>query len=93
MSDDLALSLPKAHLSTEEIISIAREAIAREASRDIVRRNAQPIPLDTQQGTLQRPGVTLDLGHKKLVNLPDEIIDIIKDEIERYDAAYTKSPA
>jgi hypothetical protein len=84
MSDDLALSLPKVQLSSEEIISIAREAIAREASRDIVRRNAQPLPADTQQTGLARPGVTLDLGHKKLVNLPDEIIDIIKDEIERY---------
>jgi hypothetical protein len=33
---------------------------------------------------VQRPGVTVDFGHKRIVNLPDEVIDIIKDEIERY---------
>jgi hypothetical protein len=29
-------------------------------------------------------GITLNLTHKNIKRLPDEVIDIIKDEIERY---------
>ena len=30
-----------------------------------------------------KPGVTIDLGHKYIARIPDEMVDIIKDEIER----------
>lgn len=32
---------------------------------------------------LQRPGVTIDLSHRGIVNIPIEVIELIKDEIER----------
>jgi hypothetical protein len=80
MSDEFAPGLLQAQLSSDDILVLAREAIAKEAKRDLIRRNADDLP----QTGLQRPGVTLDLGHQKIVQLPDEIIDIIKDEIERY---------
>jgi hypothetical protein len=64
--------------SDEEVIAIAREAI--EASRDEIRRGRDGV-LSTD---LQQPGVTVDLGHRDIVRLPEEVIDIIKDEIERY---------
>ena len=80
MSDDIA---PGALLqirqreqpSKDEIISLARKAI--EMSR---------LGSDMQQPGV---GVTVDLGHKQITNLPEEVIDIIKDEIERWVSAMT----
>lgn len=62
----------------DEVIDMAKEAI--EVSRDELRRGRDAV-LSTD---LQQPGVTVDLGHRSIVRLPDEVIDIIKDEIERY---------
>jgi hypothetical protein len=83
MSDDIAPgafshSHSQSQLSPEDIISLAREAI--EASRDEVRRSGEGVA----STELQQPGVTVDLGHKNIVRLPEEVIDIIKDEIERF---------
>src|SRR5215469_2995075 len=63
--------------SDDEVIDFAREAI--EASREESRRGRDGV-LSTE---LQQPGVTVDLGHRNIVRLPDEVIDIIKQEIER----------
>lgn len=64
----------------EDIVALAREEI--EKSREALRRSAdeesEEITKDVQQ-----PGVTIDLGHRGIQNLPEEVIDIIKDEIER----------
>jgi hypothetical protein len=30
-----------------------------------------------------RPGVTIDLSHKQIQRFPDEVVDIIKNELER----------
>jgi len=30
-----------------------------------------------------KPGLTVDLSRKKIQSLPDEVVDIIKDELER----------
>ncbi len=30
-----------------------------------------------------KPGLTIDLSRKRIETLPDEIVDIIKDELER----------
>jgi hypothetical protein len=32
---------------------------------------------------IQKPGVTLDLSHQRIANIPIEVIELIKDEIER----------
>jgi hypothetical protein len=63
--------------SDDEVIAFAREAI--EASREESRRGLDGV-LSTE---LQQPGVTVDLCHRNIVRLPDEVIDIIKQEIER----------
>lgn len=63
--------------SDDEVIALAREAI--EASREESRRGRDGV-LSTD---LQQPGVTVNLGHRNIVRLPDEAIDIIKQEIER----------
>jgi hypothetical protein len=63
--------------SDEEVIAFAQDAI--EASREESRRGRDGV-LSTD---LQQPGVTVDLGHRNIVRLPDEVIDIIKQEIER----------
>lgn len=31
-----------------------------------------------------KPGVTVNLSHKNIQKLPDEVVDIIKDQLERY---------
>lgn len=63
--------------SDDEVIAFARDAI--EAYREESRRGRDGV-LSTD---LQQPGVTVDLGHRNIVRLPDEVIDIIKQEIER----------
>lgn len=83
MSEDLSRGPPRPPLSTAEILSLAREAIEKgEESRDLIRRNTEPVASDVQPA-LQHPGVTLDLCHKNIPAIPEELIDIIKDEIER----------
>jgi hypothetical protein len=72
MSDDIApgaLSQMHHKPSKDEIILLARKAI--EMSR---------LDSDSQQPGV---GVTVDLGHRRISNLPEEVIDIIKDEIQR----------
>jgi hypothetical protein len=88
MSDDLTRShggaLAHGQLSSDKIISRALQAI--EGYRDDARRTQQQDPsADRQrQSGLQRPGLTFALGGYKIISLPDELIDIIKDEIERW---------
>lgn len=31
-----------------------------------------------------KPGVTVNLSHKNIQKLPEEVVDIIKDQLERY---------
>jgi len=62
----------------DEVIAMAREAI--DVSRDEMRRGRDGVV----SNDLQQPGVTVDLGHRNITRLPDEVIDIIKVEIERY---------
>ena len=35
-----------------------------------------------------KPGVTVNLSHKNIQKLPDEVIDIIKDQLERWVIMY-----
>jgi hypothetical protein len=76
MSNDAPLAV-----SDAEVVALTTAAI--ELSRaDISQRaidTAQP-PRELHQ---QQPGITIDLGHKGIVRLPDEVIDIIRAEIER----------
>ena len=35
-----------------------------------------------------RPKVTIDLGHSHIAQIPEGVVDIIKDEVERYFPIY-----
>ncbi|KAF2672865.1 hypothetical protein BT63DRAFT_450889 [Microthyrium microscopicum] len=84
MSDDIApgalLQIQQQQPSKDELINLARNAI--ESSREIIRHtgdgglNGEPLPQ-------QQPGTTVDLCHKRIITLPDEVIEIIRGEIER----------
>jgi hypothetical protein len=65
-------------LEDAQVIEIAKAAF--EHSRSDLRAAAESAPREVQQ---QQPGITIDLGHKNIARLPDEVIDVIRDEIER----------
>jgi hypothetical protein len=52
---------------------------AREKTRELLSRNGAA----HGDNGIQKPGVTLDLSHQRIANIPIEVIELIKDEIER----------
>jgi hypothetical protein len=84
MSDDIAPVPPLnvAHqITDEDVVKLARAAM--EPSRRVEAGGALP----------SGEGITLDLTHKNIKRLPDEVIDIIKDEIERYVCSVPVTPS
>ncbi|KAF2280625.1 cell morphogenesis protein-like protein Sog2 [Westerdykella ornata] len=73
MSSETATSI-----SDEEVVALAQN-ILRQSREDIDQRAGQT----TSELQQQQPGITIDLGHKNIVKLPDEVIDVIRAEIER----------
>lgn len=65
-------------ISDEEVVALAKAAIDH-SRQDIVQRPDAPRELQQQQP----PGITIDLGHKNIARLPDEVVDVIRLEIER----------
>lgn len=57
-------------------------AMAREAMRVAHENEAKAAEASGVSNTL-KPGLTIDLSRKKIQTLPEEIVDIIKDELER----------
>ncbi|KAH7389558.1 RAM signaling pathway protein-domain-containing protein [Phaeosphaeria sp. MPI-PUGE-AT-0046c] len=64
-------------ISDDEVVALAKAAF--EHSRSDLRAAAESAPRELQQ---QQPGITIDLGHKSIARLPDEVIDVIRAEIE-----------
>ncbi|KAG0639569.1 RAM signaling pathway protein-domain-containing protein [Tuber brumale] len=65
---------------------------ARENNREAELRgrgNNSP-DLGAQQQLYQRSGVTIDLSHQKISNIPLDVIELIKDEIERLALAHNQ---
>ncbi|KAK0669989.1 RAM signaling pathway protein-domain-containing protein [Cercophora samala] len=58
-------------------------ALAREAMRAAHENEAKAAAASGVSNTLPKPGLTIDLSRKKIAKLPEEIVDIIKDELER----------
>jgi len=52
---------------------------AREKTRELLAKNGS----STTEQSVQKAGVTLDLSHHRIANIPVEVIELIKDEIER----------
>jgi hypothetical protein len=57
-------------------------AMAREAMRVAHENEAKAAQASGVSDSL-KPGLTIDLSRKRIEVLPDEIVDIIKDELER----------
>ncbi|KAK3314629.1 RAM signaling pathway protein-domain-containing protein [Apodospora peruviana] len=57
-------------------------ALAREAMRAAHENEAKAAEASGVSDTL-KPGLTIDLSRRKIQKLPDEIVDVIKDELER----------
>ncbi|KAB2109150.1 hypothetical protein AG0111_0g3323 [Alternaria gaisen] len=66
-------------ISDEEVVALTKAAFEH-SRQDINHRAAAETPRELQQ---QQPGITIDLGHKNIARLPDEVIDVIRAEIER----------
>ncbi|KAF2872433.1 RAM signaling pathway protein-domain-containing protein [Massariosphaeria phaeospora] len=60
-------------VSDDEVVALTKAAI--EQSRDAL------AAVDAPQ--VQQPGITIDLGHKNITRLPDEVVDVIRADIER----------
>ncbi|KAF1973203.1 cell morphogenesis protein-like protein Sog2 [Bimuria novae-zelandiae CBS 107.79] len=68
-------------ISDDEVVALAKAAF--EQSRDDINHRAAETPNAAQNLQSQQPGITIDLGHKNIARLPDEVIDVIRAEIER----------
>lgn len=61
--------------------------LAREAMRNALGEN-QTQTTDGKGMDMRTGGVTIDLSHKRIQTFPDEVVDIIKNELERYAEAH-----
>lgn len=68
-------------LSDDEVVALVRKTI-EQAREDTTRRTEPDVVKD-----LAQPGITIDLGHHAIRRLPEDVIDIIKADIERCVAA------
>lgn len=65
-------------------------ALAREAMQTALESEGQAAEVGAA-GTGLRAGVTVDLSRKGIQRLPEEVVDIVKDQLERY-APHFQSP-
>jgi len=83
MSDADVLALTKAafeHARQDMGHRAAAEPTAAREQHAPHQPPPQPPPPPPQQ---QQPGITIDLGHQNIARLPDDVIDVIRSEIER----------
>lgn len=72
-------------LSTQIPISAGQVvALAREAMKAALEENEAKAAEAGGISEELKPGVTIDLSHKQIQRFPEEVIDIIKNELERY---------
>lgn len=78
MSHDAPAPTP-APISDGEVVALTKAAFEHSRQDITHRAAADTAPRELQQ----QPGITIDLGHKNIARLPDEVIDVIRVEIER----------
>lgn len=66
-------------LSHGQVIALAREYMNKALEENMVKAAES----STVSNEL-KPGVTIDLSHKQIEKFPEEVVDIIKIELERY---------
>ena len=59
-------------------------ALAREAMKNAIQENQTKAAEAVGVSNELKPGVTIDLSHKQIQQFPEEVVDIIKNELERY---------
>jgi hypothetical protein len=59
-------------------------ALAREAMKVALEENQTKAAEASGVSNELKPGVTIDLSHKQIQRFPEEVVDIIKNELERY---------
>ncbi|KAI2468301.1 putative cell morphogenesis protein Sog2 [Annulohypoxylon bovei var. microspora] len=74
-----------APLSTSQVITLARQAMD-----SALRENETQAAGASGVSTDLKPGVTIDLSRKNIQALPDEVVDIIKNELERLALSHNK---
>lgn len=58
--------------------------LAREAMKKAVEENESQAAEASGVSNELKPGVTVDLSRRNIQKLPEEVVDIIKDQLERY---------
>lgn len=59
-------------------------SLVREAMKLALDENETQANVASGVSNELKPGVTINLSHKNISKLPDEVVDIIKDALERY---------
>lgn len=75
-SSSLSAHIP---ISAGQVIALAREAM-KVALEENQTKAAEASGVSNEL----KPGVTIDLSHKNIQRFPEEVVDIIKNELERY---------
>ncbi|RYP40787.1 hypothetical protein DL767_001433 [Monosporascus sp. MG133] len=65
-------------LTPNQVISLAKEAM-----NNAIQENESQAAEASGVSNELKPGITIDLSRKKIQELPDEVVDIIKHELER----------
>lgn len=58
--------------------------LAKEAMKKALEENESQAGEASAVSSKLKAGVTVDLSHKNIQKLPEEVVDIIKDQLERY---------
>jgi hypothetical protein len=70
--------MASAPLSSGQVIAMAREAM-----RDALRDTNQQVGDAREVNSELKPGLTIDLSRKNIQKLPDEVVDMIMNKLER----------
>ncbi|KAK8134636.1 RAM signaling pathway protein [Apiospora sp. TS-2023a] len=79
------LTASAAPLSAGQVITLAREAM-----KDALQHNESQAAEASGVSNELKPGVTIDLSRKNIQELPEEVVDIIKNELERLALSHNK---
>lgn len=80
-------------VSTQIPISAAEVVLlAKEAMRNALEENQSKAGGTTGMTNELKPGITIDMSQKNIERFPEEVVDIIKSELERYARYAEASP-
>lgn len=80
MASDNPVHADKTPMTAAEVTALVREELDEDDRRSNVQASQAGVFPDESAS-----GVTLDLSHKNIPELPAEVIGMIKDKVERYD--------